>query len=105
MAFCEEEFMVTFLSGFNQMFLSYLLLTAFLSIAFEGQAGAHIRPSDMDYDFEIESGLSRGSGHPAIVGLLTMLVLGTVSAILAGRIIRNRRSIDLQIYDFNSNRH
>ena len=105
MAVCEEEIMVTFLSGFNQLFLTYLLLTVSLSVVFEGQAGAHLPLSDEDYEFDIESGLSRGSGHPAIVSLLGVLVLGTGVAVMAGRILRNRRSIDLQSYNFNSNRH
>merc|ERR1711900_70216 len=79
----DEEVLVTFLSGVNQMFLTYLFLAMACSLILEDH-GSPYSPVPEDYDFELDSGLRRGAGHTTSVACMA----------------RNRRSVDLQIYDF-----
>merc|ERR1711962_480144 len=103
----DEEVLISFLRGVNQVFLAYLFLTIAWSISLED----HRRDLDVvpeDYDFDLESGLMKGARHTTSV--VSMAVLCVVSAmwVILARLARTRRCVDLQNFGlagFGARRH
>merc|ERR1712066_784611 len=95
----DEEVLVTFLSGVNQVFLTYLFLSMTCSLILEDR-GSPYSPVAEDYDFELDSGLRRGAGRTTSVACMAILFAVAMLWVGCARMARNRRSVDLQIYDF-----
>merc|ERR1712055_30494 len=97
----DEEVLVAFLSGVNQVFLAYLFLAMASSLIVEGRGSPYSPvPAPEDYDFELDSGLRRGAGHATSVTCMVILSVVAMMWVGCARMARNRRSVDLQIYDF-----
>merc|ERR1711920_874850 len=58
----DEEVLVTFLSGVNQVFLTYLFLAMACSLILEDR-GSPYSPVPEDYDFELDSTPKRRRTH------------------------------------------
>merc|ERR1712055_729889 len=96
----DEEVLVAFLSGVNQVFLAYLFLAMASSLIVEGR-GSPYSPVPEDYDFELDSGLRRGAGHATSVTCMALLSVVAMVWVACARMARNRRkSVDLQVFKF-----
>merc|ERR1712126_132892 len=103
----EEEILIAFLSGVNQVFLLYLFLTMSGSLIMEDR-GSLNSPSPEDYNFELDSGLRRGAGHATSIICMAVLSVAAMMWIGCVRIRRSRRIVDLQISEYpyhGSRRH
>merc|ERR1712037_1075472 len=91
----DEEVLVAFLSGVNQVFLAYLFFVMASSLILEDH-GSPYSPIPEDFEFELDSGLRRGAGHSTSV--TCMIVLSVVAMVWVGcaRLRRNKRTVDLQ---------
>merc|ERR1712215_189024 len=49
----DEDSLIIYLSGFNQMFLVYILLNIVVTLVFESDEAGIVKPED--YDFELDS--------------------------------------------------
>merc|ERR1711942_242303 len=67
----DEANLITFLSGFNQMFLIYNMLTIVVTLMFESHVEGEVKPED--FDFELDTALEKSSGHVAMVAYLVFL--------------------------------
>merc|ERR1711942_140840 len=81
----DEANLITFFSGFNQMFLIYIMLTIVLALMFESHAEGEVKPED--YDFELDTALEKSSGHFAMVAYLVSLALAAVFYVLPARFL------------------
>merc|ERR1712240_645220 len=93
----DEEVLISFLRGVNQVFLAYLFLTIGWSIALEDHR------SDLDVvpeDFDFESGLMKGARHITPVVCMAVLCFASVVWVLLARMARTRRCVDLQNFGF-----
>merc|ERR1712098_694956 len=86
----DEEVLVTFLSGVNQVFLTYLFLAMACSLILEDR-GSPYSPVPEDYDFELDSGLQRGAGHTTSVACMAILSVVAMMWVGCARMARNRR--------------
>merc|ERR1712212_947262 len=100
----DEEALISFLRGVNQVFLAYLFLIIGWSIAVEDH-GRDLDVVPEDYDFDLESGLMKGARHTTSV--VSMAVLCVVSAmwVILARLARTRRCVDLQNFGLAGFRH
>merc|ERR1712058_71139 len=81
----DEANLITFLCGFNQMFLIYIMLAIMFTLMFESHSEAEVKPED--FDFELETALAKSSGHFAIVAYLVFLGLTAVSYVVLARML------------------
>jgi len=87
----DEEALVAFLSGINQMFLAYLFLAITWSVGLEGHGPSHeVVPED--YDFELESGLLKGVKHTTSITCMAILSAMALLWVVCARLVRNRRN-------------
>merc|ERR1712090_40664 len=100
----DEEVLVAFLSGVNQVFLAYLFLAMASSLLLEDH-GSPYSPVPEDYDFELDSGLRRGAGHATSVACMVLLSVVAMVWVGCARITRNRRIVELQFNYHGSRRH
>merc|ERR1712090_12446 len=93
----DEEVLVAFLSGVNQVFLAYLFLAMASSLIVEGRGSPYSPvPAPEDYDVELDSGLRRGAGHATSVTCMALLSIVAIVWVGCSRIAKNRRFVDLQ---------
>merc|ERR1712071_430934 len=95
----DEEVLVAFLSGVNQVFLAYLFIAMTCSLITEDHGSPYI-PVAEDYDFELDSGLLRGAGHATSVTCMAVLSLVALAWVGCARLARNGRGVELQVYGF-----
>merc|ERR1711962_357663 len=91
----DEEALISFLRGVNQVFLAYLFLTIGWSIAFEDH-GRDLDVVPEDYDFDLESGLMKGARHITPVVCMVVLCVASAAWVILARMARTRRCVDLQ---------
>merc|ERR1711934_1295714 len=73
----DEEVLVAFLSGVNQVFLAYFFLAMASSLILDDH-GSPYSPVPEDYDFELDSGLRRGAGHATSVACMALLSIAAI---------------------------
>ena len=79
----DEDNLVTFLSGFNLLFLTFLFVLIVISLVLEGGSARGDFDPAVDYNFKIESALSKSSGHPSdLAGFM-----GGVGVLAAGFVV------------------
>merc|ERR1712116_94821 len=103
----DEEALISFLRGVNQVFLAYLFLTIGWSIAFEDH-GRDLDVVPEDYDFDLESGLMKGARHTTSVVSMAVLCVASAMWVILARLARTRRCVDLQNFGlagFGARRH
>ena len=84
----DEDNLVAFLSGFNLLFLTFLTILIVVSLVLEGGGARGDFDPTVDYNFGIESALSKGSGHSSdLAGF--MGGLGVVAAVFV-MVAKNR---------------
>merc|ERR1712002_1262652 len=92
----DEDNLVVFLSGFNQIFLSCIFVNICVSVAFEGSAAGTVVAED--YDFELDTALAKGSGHSTMMAGLAFLGLAaTMYVMLARLVVEARRKANLSL--------
>merc|ERR1711872_815236 len=87
----DEEALISFLRGVNQMFLAYLFLTIGWSIAFEDH-GRDLDVLPEDYDFDLESGLMKGARHITPVVCMAVLCVAAAVWVILARMVRTTRT-------------
>merc|ERR1711872_424478 len=93
----DEDSLITFLCGFNQMFLVYLLINIVVTITFESDEGGIVKPED--YDFELDTALARSLGHFAMMTCLAFLCLGAFIYVMLGRVFAAaRKNMELSLW-------
>merc|ERR1712000_416964 len=93
----DEDNLVTFLSGFNQIFLTYLLLAMVVSLAYEGSKGGLGTAMSEDYDFDLDTALAKSTGHSTIVAYMALLGVAATVYVMVARLMQDRRMVNLQI--------
>merc|ERR1712000_759678 len=90
----DEDNLVTFLGGFNQVFLIYLLLTMVVSLAAEGSKGGlgTAMPEGIilmpeDYVFDLETALAKSTGHSTMVAYMALLFVAATVYVTVARLM------------------
>merc|ERR1712055_1073669 len=92
----DEENLVAFLGGFNQICLSCIFVNIGFSVAFEDSGAA--TGVDEDYDFDLDTALEKGSRHYSMMAGLAFLGLAaTVYVMLARLFAEARRKANLSL--------
>ena len=104
----NEDSLITFLSGFNQVFLSCLLLNILvwtcLGVSIAGDT------VDGDYDFEIKTAMERTKYHSSFVaGLVAITLVAVVFVavskvregvfVAASKVLHNYRRLNISVLD------
>merc|ERR1712112_187695 len=87
----DEDNLVHFLGGFNQIFLVYLLLNIVVTVTFEGSGGGLGTVVPEDYDFELDTALAKSSGHSAVMACLVFLCLAATAYVMVARLLVEAR--------------
>jgi hypothetical protein len=95
----NEDNLVTFLSGFNQVFLTCLLVNIITATCLGGGSNKSIM--DDDYDFELKTALERTKNHSTFVAGLVGLFIAAVIFIAVSRVVQNARRMNLSILDIS----
>eukprot|EP00091_Calanus_sinicus_P010101 TRINITY_DN23476_c0_g1_i1.p2 TRINITY_DN23476_c0_g1~~TRINITY_DN23476_c0_g1_i1.p2 ORF type:complete len:105 (-),score=38.94 TRINITY_DN23476_c0_g1_i1:65-379(-) len=93
----NEDNLVTFLSGFNQVFLSCLLVNIIIETSLGG--GSNKTIMDDDYDFELNTALERSKNHSTVVAGLVVMSIAAVVFITMSRVVQNARRMNLSVLD------
>merc|ERR1711928_260701 len=96
----DEEVLISFLRGVNQVFLAYLFLIIGWSIAMEDQ-GRDLDVVPEDYDFDLESGLMKGARHTTSAVNMAVLCVASAMWVILARMARTRRCVDLRNFGFS----
>merc|ERR1712168_361103 len=98
----NEDNLVTFLSGFNQLFLGYLLFNIMMSTGLGvGVQNIRVDGVDADYGFEIKTAMERMKNHSTFVAALIFLTVAAVVFVSVSRAMQHYRRLhisDLDIY-------
>ena len=98
----NEDSLVTFLSGFNQVFLTCLLANIIIATCL-GEVSMNNNSSQNlmanDYDFEIKTALERTKNHSTFIAMLFSLTVAAVVFVSASRVVQNARRLNLSILD------
>merc|ERR1712112_168216 len=97
----DEDNLITFLSGFNQLFLTYLLITISVSLALEGKKGATGTAVPEDYEFDLDTALAKSTGHSTMVACLAFLGVSATIYVVAARLLQSRRMVDVHIFTYS----
>merc|ERR1712098_126392 len=81
----DEANLITFLGGFNQMFLIYNMLTIVVTLMLESHVEGEVKPED--FDFELDTALEKSSGHFGMVAYFVSLALAAVIYVLLARFL------------------
>merc|ERR1711962_1259648 len=103
----DEEALISFLRGVNQVILAYLFLIIGWSIVIEDN-GRDLDVVPEDYDFDLESGLMKGARHTTSVVSMAVLCVASAMWVILARLARTRRCVDLQNFGlagFGARRH
>merc|ERR1712096_266542 len=94
----NEENLVTFLSGFNQVFLTCLLVNIIVATCLGGD---NINNNDLaeDYDFELKTALERTKNHSTFVAGLVALTVAAVVFVSVSRVVQNARRLNISVLD------
>merc|ERR1712086_1030880 len=101
----NEDSLITFLSGFNQVFLSCLLLNILVWTCLGVPNSIAGDAMDGDYDFEIKTVMDRTKNHSTFVAGLVALALAAVVFVALSKALHNYRRLnisELVIYMFNN---
>merc|ERR1712153_206843 len=98
----SEDSLITFFSGFNQVFLSCLLLNILvwtcLGVSIAGDT------VEGDYDFEIKTAMERTKYHSSFVAGLVAITLVAVVFVAVSKVFHNYKRLNISvlgIYVFN----
>merc|ERR1711942_36410 len=90
----DEDSLIVFFSGFNQMFLLYLLINIVVALLFESEESGIVQPED--YDFELDTALAKSSGHAAMMTCLAFLCMAALTYVMLARVFAAaRKNLDL----------
>ena len=95
----NEDNLVTFLSGFNQVFITCLLVNIITATCLDGGSNKNIMVDD--YDFELKTALERTKNHSTVVAGLVVMFIAAVSFIAVSRVMQNARRMNLSILDIS----
>merc|ERR1712153_197641 len=101
----SEDSLITFFSGFNQVFLSCLLLNILVWTCLGVPNSIAGDTMDGDYDFEIKTVMDRTKNHSTFVAGLVALTLAAVVFVTVTKALHNYRRLnisELVIYVFSS---
>ena len=91
----NEENLVTFLSGFNQVFLTCLLVNIIIATCLGGDNTKNILAED--YDFELKTVLERTKNHSTFVAGLVALTVVAVVFVSVSRVVQNARRLNVSV--------
>ena len=91
----NEDSLITFLSGFNQVFLSCILLNILISTSLGGQR----ETVSGDYDFEIKTALDRGGKHSTVAAGLIAITVAAVVFVCVSKAVHNYRRLNVSVLD------
>ena len=91
----NEENLVTFLSGFNQVFLTCLLVNIIIATCLSGDNTKNILAED--YDFELKTALERTKNHSTFVAGLVALTVVAVVFVSVSRVVQNARRLNVSV--------
>merc|ERR1712129_10227 len=92
----NEDNLITFLSGFNQVFLGFVVLNILVAICL-GVGVQNTRGSDtvdVDFDFEIKTAMDRSKSHSTFVAGLALLTLSAIVFVCVSRAVQNYRRLN-----------
>ena len=94
----SEDNVVILLSGFNQLFLGFVLINIILvtCLGIQDSKGNLIIE---DYDFDVKTALERTKNHGMFVGILILLALAAVLSTSISNIFQRPRSWRITIFD------
>ena len=95
----NEDSLIIFLSGFNQVFLSCLLLNILISTSLGGQSNAARETVSGDYDFEVKTALDRGGKHSTVVAGLIAITVAAVVFVSVSKAVHNYRRLNISVLD------
>ena len=95
----SEDSLVTFLSGFNLVFLSCLLLNILVATCLGVQTTNSIDIVDIDYDFEIKTAMERTQNHSSFVAGLAILTLAAFIYVFVSSVVQNSRRLNISVLD------
>merc|ERR1711942_91336 len=93
----DEDYLIVFLSGFNQMFLVYLLINIVVTLLFESEESGIVQPED--YDFELDTALAKSLGHAAMMTCLVFLCMTALIYVMLARVFAAaRKNMSLSLW-------
>ena len=96
----NEENLVTFLSGFNQVFLTCLLVNIIVATCLGGvNINNNMNDLAEDYDFELKTALERTKNHSTFVAGLVALTVSAVVFVSVSRVVQNARRLNISVLD------
>ena len=94
----SEDNVVILLSGFNQLFLGFVLVNIIVvtCLGIPELKGNLVKE---DYDFDVKTALERTKNHGMFVGILMLLALAAVLSVSISNIFQRPRSWRITIFD------
>merc|ERR1711955_45091 len=96
----NEHRITIFLSSFNQVFLTYLLLSIIISTSMEVMQNSN--SEDLvaaDYNFEIKTAMERTKNHTAFMAGIVALTFAAVVFVLVDWAIMKYKHVNLTVWD------
>merc|ERR1712215_47014 len=95
----NEDKLISFLSGFNQFFLSFLFVNILIgTMDGLGSNGIDDIIAD-DYDFEVKTALERTKNHSTFVAGLIILSFSAAIYVFVSRALQNARRLNISVLD------